>query len=208
MSVPALQPELPLDAESQPALIVLGRDDTNKPHASWFSATEINAAQAAAEAMGMMVLRVDSSEVASLAAKLPHGKIFGTGKAFVPFTKQAMFEELVVHVPFTEQVKPLRVVRAVAEPEAAPAPDEQPAPKPADGESKLTVPSDWSKVGPGCVVLAIADDPTEGWFESVILKAKGNTSYTLRWRDYPEEPHFERQPVGLALMHPSRPSNA
>ncbi|MFD1253472.1 hypothetical protein DEVEQU_00467 [Devosia equisanguinis] len=203
MSVVAMQAQLPLDVESQPALIVLGRDDSNKPHASWFGADEIDAARAAAKAMGMMALAVDTPEVVSLAGRLPHGKIFGSGKAFVPFVKQALFEDLIIHVPFVEQVRPLRVVRAEAEGDGAAAPTPPENGTSNDG-SAVTVPQDWSKVGPGCLVLAVADDASEGWFETVILKAKGNTAFVCRWRDYPAEPHFERPLAGLALMRPSR----
>lgn len=202
-------PQLPLDDSDLPALIVLGRDDANKPHAAWFDNNEATAGRAAAKGMGMMALAVTTDEVRKLADQIAHGKIFNSGKAFVPFTKLATYDALIAHVPVADQVRPMRIVRSAAEdgsdannqkePPAA-APDE----KAANNGPVLTVPQDWSKVGPGCVVLAVADEKADGWFEAVILKSKGNSSYVLRWRDYPEEPHFERAPVGLALMHPSR----
>ncbi|MDB5528120.1 MAG: hypothetical protein JWR51_1223 [Devosia sp.] len=209
MTAAHAQARLPLDDTDLPALIVLGRDDTNKPHAAWFDQTEISGATAAALLMAMMALPVTTDDVRALADKLPHGRLFGSGKAFVPFVKAATYDALVAHVPVAQQIRPLRIVKSEAEGNESPA---NPADsKPVDaslaaksGDSPITVPQDWSKVGPGCLVLAVSDNKADGWYEAVILKAKGNTSFTLRWRDYPDEEHIERPLSGIALLHPTR----
>lgn len=208
----AAQSQLTFDnTEDLPSVIVLGRDDSNRPHASWFDATEGDAAKAAAALMRMMTLPIAGAELEALADRLPHGKVFASGKAFVPFTKQSLYDELVAHVPVAQQIRPLRIVKAEVEPEGEgsvpPSPSPAPAAAPAPdkkGNDAVTMPQDWLKLGPGCLVLAVADDKSEGWFESVIVKAKGNSAYTCRWRDYPDHPHFDRPLTGIALMHPSR----
>jgi len=208
MPVSNAQPSLDLEPATGPAIIVLGRDDAAKAHASYFTADQILSARAAAAAMGMMVLPITTDEQRTLASRLPAGKIFGSGKAFVPFVKAELYDQLIAQVPLADQVRrSLRVVRADANGDDSGKAAETANPAPALGSphdaSKLTIPQDWSKVGPGCVVLAVSDDKAEGWVESVIVQAKG-TTYTLRWREYPEQPHFDRTPTGIALMHPSR----
>jgi len=44
--------------------------------------------------------------MADLAAKLPTGKLFSSGKAFVPFVGQALFERLVAYLPIS--ARPLK----------------------------------------------------------------------------------------------------
>jgi hypothetical protein len=72
------------------ALIVFGRDNGGKPHASRFDASEAELAEKAAGLMGMQVLRPETGEQRALAAKLPKGRVFASGRAFVPFVKAAV----------------------------------------------------------------------------------------------------------------------
>ena len=200
--MPALaQAELPLDAADAPALIILGRDDANKAHAAYFTADEAAAATNAAALMAMMVLPITGEDMRALAARLPHGRIFGgTGKAFVPFVKQATYDALITHVPVAQQVRPLRLVRAEAEGSDKPS---EPAPPPAPKEPALSLPADWDHIVPGSVVLATVGRD-DGWWEAVVLDSKPGNMWTLRWRDFPTEPVFSRQASNLALLHASR----
>ncbi len=68
------------------AVVVLGLDDKRKPHASAFTASEAELAVKAAGLMGMQVLRPETDDQRALAAKLPRGRIFASGKGFVPFS--------------------------------------------------------------------------------------------------------------------------
>src|SRR4051794_39270964 len=76
------------------ALIVFGRDNSGKPHASRFEASEAELAEKAAGLMGMQVLRPETGEQRALAAKLPKGRVFASGGAFVPFVKAAVYGPL------------------------------------------------------------------------------------------------------------------
>ena len=67
------------------ALVVFGRDGIGRPHASVFDRSEADLAEKAAGLMGTRVLRVRTDEQRELAAKLPHGRLFASGRAFVPF---------------------------------------------------------------------------------------------------------------------------
>src|SRR4051812_23404994 len=76
------------------ALVVFGRDNAGKPHASRFDASDAELAEKAAGLMGMQVLRPDTGEQRALAAKLPRGRVFASGRAFVPFVKAAVYGPL------------------------------------------------------------------------------------------------------------------
>jgi hypothetical protein len=190
------QAQLAFDDTDLPALVLLGRDDTNKAHAAWFDQSEFEAAGGAATLMGMMTLPITTDEHRALADRLPHGRIFGSGKAFVPFVKGALYDDLIAYVPVAQQVRPLRLVKE-GEGGEAPTPE-----KPQSKVPPLTVPADWSGIVPGSVVLCL-EAVGEGWFESVVVATKGEDEFVLRWRDFPDLPNFERHLSNIALLHPS-----
>src|SRR5712671_2974809 len=73
-------------AEKVPILVVLGIDIDGKPHASRFTEHDASFVLRAAELMGFHVIRVsaENGELYAVAEGLPLGKIFATGRAFVP----------------------------------------------------------------------------------------------------------------------------
>ncbi len=73
---------------------MFGTDSLSKPHASWFPAEEQEAAVKAAGVMGFSTLMVTDAAQVELARKLPRGRIFDGGKAFVPFVKHALYEKI------------------------------------------------------------------------------------------------------------------
>src|ERR687885_555343 len=79
---------------AEPALIVFGTDRSGKPHAAWFTAEEAEAARTAAGLIGYRVLALTTEVQAHAAAKLTRGRLFGNGRAFVPFVKPALYETL------------------------------------------------------------------------------------------------------------------
>src|SRR3954452_8640787 len=82
------------ESHAATALVVFGRDNGGKPHASRFDASEAELAEKAAGLMGMQVLRPETGEQRALAAKLPRGRVFASGRAFVPFVKAAVYGPL------------------------------------------------------------------------------------------------------------------
>src|SRR4051812_26319016 len=82
------------EASAATALVVFGRDNAGKPHASRFDASEAELAEKAAGLMGMQVMRPENDEQRVLAAKLPKGRVFASGRAFVPFIKAAIYGPL------------------------------------------------------------------------------------------------------------------
>ena len=83
-------------ADKLPIIVVLGIDVDGKPHGSRFEERDAPFVQRAAELMGFHVVRVppDNDELHGVAEKLPLGKIFATGRAFVPFVGRSPFDKL------------------------------------------------------------------------------------------------------------------
>src|SRR5580704_12891147 len=77
-------------------LVVLGTGTDDKPHASRFAACDAPLVVRAAELMGFHMIEVasDHDELYTIAEKLPLGKIFASGRAFVPFVRRAAFDKL------------------------------------------------------------------------------------------------------------------
>lgn len=178
------------------ALIVLGRDDAGRPHASWFGEADAVAATQAAELMGMVAIEIADGDLRALAGKLPQGRVFASGKAFVPFVKAALFDQLASHMR-AEQRAMLEAgdggKQAAASSGAASASSDNP---------KFTLPDDWSKIVANSLVLAYSSDD-ESWFEAAVVETKGVDEVVLRWRDWPEMPNFVRRRQHVALMHPA-----
>ena len=168
-------------------MIVFGKDESGKAHASWFGAADAELAERAAGIMGYRVLRVNSPDIRAKALKLAAGRVFASGKGFVPFCKTAAYEAL------------------CAFPGAfAPSPPVEPEPAP-----PLTVtgkPQRWEDLQVGSLVLASVG-PDEGWFEAIVAEARGESLYVLRWQGWPDHDPFVRRADGLALL-PAMPVEA
>lgn len=185
-------------ATAMPALIVLGLDDGGKAHASWFGEAETDLAEKAAGMMGMAALRASTDELRDLAGKLPQGKVFASGKAFVPFVKATTFDKITTHLPSSYKW-PVRAAKPAAE-----------KPKKASGASAPEVgptrpepsrPTDWTKIEVGSLVLA-TEGAFQGWFEAQVVRINTDGIYTLRWRDWLDMPVFTRKLIHIALLHP------
>ncbi|MCQ2002366.1 hypothetical protein [Rhizobium sp. NRK18] len=173
------------------AVILLGRDDKGKAHASFFPATDSHAAHKAADLMGMLALKVETDEVRGFLKKLPKGKLFDSGKAFVPFVKQDLYREIASHLPEEDRVKAEQVRVAPAAEEGEPLP-----------VKPVSKPKDWDEVVVGSVVL-IKDGAGEPWYEATVISIKDDGTYRLKWRDFLEEPAFNRRIEDIGLMHPA-----
>ena len=216
---------LPVPAQSQPSdscLIVFGRDEAGKPHASWFDAASADLALKAADLMQMRVLKVETEEQKALARQLARGRVFATGRAFMPFARESLYRQLVelaggatglttvkasaegaaeAHRPAEFSVDGVQALAAALnEPNGAAAgqarTSERAAPPPAPTVSPR--PRTWDEIGIGSLVLATVG-VGDGWWESVVLGLNGEM-FTLKRRDFPREPTFVRRRTDLALL--------
>lgn len=173
------------------SVIVLGRDAAGRSHASWFGEDDTELARDAADLMGMTTLPIASDDLRSLAGKLARGKLFASGKAFVPFVNAKLFETLTTHMS-DEQRADLQASRMGEV--AAGLSDGTPV-------EPTHLPEDWSKIKLGSLVVA-CESADDGWWLATVVKFTGENSLKLRWHECPDEPAFTRQRKHIALLHP------
>jgi hypothetical protein len=183
-------------SEKVPIIVVLGIDVDHKPHASRFEERDAPLVQRAAELMGFHVIRVapDNEDLHGVAASLPLGKIFATGRAFVPFVSRATFDKLAALIEAGAKIEPRTTTAA----------------EPVDSMAEMftadainTANELWAKIEVGTVILAAADPDLYGpsWWEAVVVAIDGD-DLTLRWMEDPTEERFEVTRRDVGLRHP------
>lgn len=180
-----------------PAGLILGRDNNNRPHAAWFVQGQLVQAESAAQLMDFHFVAVgDNQELAAIATKLPKGKLFESGKAFVPFVGGAVFDTLLPHAPPTaaeyKEPKPKPAKQVVAEDDPT---------KPPVAPKGIDHPKDWQSIKVGSTVLA-SETREDGWFEAIVLEVVSDDVFGLKWVDYPDYEPFLRHRERLALKFP------
>lgn len=174
------------------ALVVFGTDRAKKRHASRFPAALATKAQEAARAMGMRALRIVSDEQRRIAMKLPKGTVSPRGVVVVPLVQSALYDKLLsVAGPADAEKPPVPTAgSSPTEPRAATSGDAKPDPK-TSGPSFVS----------GSIVLA-TEKEDEGWYPCVVQHVDG-VLLTLRWRDWPDLPKFNRKITQVATLHPN-----
>ncbi len=196
------------DLTDKPALVVFGRDEGGKAHGSSFAEGEVKLAEKAAELMNLRVLPVRTEAERALAARVPKGRVFASGRAFVPFIKASLFLELQT-AALNSEVKPLTLLTGPTlgsgsePPSAAPKPATLAKPPKANGTGPVKQPCGWADIQVGAIVLAAAPPRYLEWFECVVTATRGEDVFELRYCDWPDEPPFVRRRVQVGLMHPA-----
>lgn len=184
-------------------LVVLGIDVENKPHASKFAAADRDIVLRAAGLMSYRVLEMSADDVGKLKAAIPDGKVFATGKRFVPFVRRELYDQLAAMLGSPAEVAvtppPPPVVVSAAKTGAPTKPET----KVADKKDAAVVIAPWSDLAVGNTVLA-RDDEYESWFEAVVVSITDDDTNVLRlrWRDYPEEGQFNMHRGRVGVMGP------
>lgn len=175
---------LPPEVATVP-VIVFGRDDKGKPHASRFEAADAPLAEKAAGLMGMRVLRVASDEHASLASTLTAGRIFASGRGFVPFVKAEVFARLSA-TPDAFTPPPPADMPARAAGRAKGGRSASTGSDPADEavtatDGAGTPPADWAGLTVGSLALAAEEGKPEIWYVATVVADRGEDLFELRW---------------------------
>lgn len=180
-----------------PTLVLYGDDEAGKPHAASFSEADAPLAEKAAGHMGLKVLRLSTDEQRMLAGKISVGKIFSSGKAFVPYCNRTVRAQLAAMGGEVPQVEP---APEEAAPETGAAQNE-----PSGVPSAAPDPAAWEAITVGSVVLVTEGRPQEGWWEAVVTEVKAGDLLILRWRDFPEEESpLVRKRQQVALLYPAK----
>ena len=187
----AASPGVPAAAASaRPTLglVLFGRDAAGKRRAAYFPADTAARAERAAAMMGLQVFRLTDPAQTDRAAALPKGRFFASGRALVPLVKDAALDAV---------FKP-EVEATAAESGDEPHPDtgdllHVEVGTPVASQSEITV---------GSLVLVGEVYPLCGWYEATVVTAPGDDLFTLRWRDWPDDPPVVRRRDDLAVLPP------
>ena len=166
-----------------PDLIVLGLDDDRKPRAARFPVGQADLVAKAAKAMNFTVCKADGEALAELAKKLPNGRLYATGRGFVPPVGRSLYGKIVEQLQLSGQGVP-----ADTDPSAT----GQPAPG---------LPATWDDIAVGHMVIA-HEGAREPWWAAIVVARDGDM-LTLKWRDYPQEPNVVRHAGAVALLKPA-----
>jgi hypothetical protein len=189
---------------------MIGTDTLGKPHGSWFTSEEAQNVAPAAEVMGYRAVTLADESQIELAAKLPRGRFFTAGRAFVPFIKPALYEKIRA---FAERVDAAEPGAGVDDAGRAPgkesgsgevAASDTEADREAgsrDDQSKRPFAHAWNEIAVGSLVLGY-DGPNEAWYEAIVIARDGD-SFHLRWRDYPREGTKVKRRNEIALLYPT-----
>jgi len=169
-----------------PPLIVIGLDGNGKPKGARFTAEHFEQAAHASSAMKLEIFEATGEELLELAKKLPSGRIYAKGRAFIPFIKRDLYERLCA------------ASGGLVRDQTGAIPNSDAAAGAQVSSPKSDIPAGWDAIEPGHLVLTTEG---EGWWESIVLKREGDV-LTLRYRDYPKLPKFDRHISTVALINP------
>jgi hypothetical protein len=185
--------------ETAPVLIVMGLDDTRKPHASTFDEESAELATKAAGLMGMRVVPLVTAELQALAAKLPRGRVFASGRAFVPFARAGLYQSIVAAAAGLPAKGPKLACTA-----SAGSPEGHGGAEGGSGGGRMAqvkLPGGWGDIGVGSVVLATTG-PDEGWYEAEVIEILDDVM-KLRWCSWPDDPVIARRFSQVGLLPPT-----
>lgn len=185
------------------ALFVFGVDETGQTRGARFLEAKPEI-EAAAQDLQLRVVKNPTGAFAELAMRLPIGRMYASGKAFIPNVRADLHAKLVEAEKSAFQVTD--ALAAGIQPEALDnltgIPDNGPrAPLPTYPQ----LPDDWQSIEVGHLVL-LNGGATVGHWEAVVIELQQNI-LTLRLRDYPEQGTFLRHRYSVALLNPCKTSD-
>lgn len=206
-SIATVLPPMPRQEQTlPPTLVMLGRDQGGKPHASAFEPDDAPAAERAAGLMGFRTFVV-ADEHKTLASSLPRGRVFESGRAFVPFCSKAAFERLLAAAGLPDTPTPIKAAGKPAEPPPAPTGNNGGGGAAGGAGGAAKPPFDWADIAIGSLVLAPGDEGDDGYYAAKIIATKADQNFVLRWVHYPDLMEFTRHRNALGLLHPGTPKD-
>jgi hypothetical protein len=187
-------------------LFVYGLDEAGKPKGARFLMSEMETVFPVVTAQKLQTFDGGSSEeTVKLGMKLAVGRIYARGKAFIPNIKRDLYDGILAALASDrakhDRSQAERTAAAAAAREAPKTSEQAPAyvptvlPPLASG-----LPQNWESIAAGNMVLA-DEGPGEGWWEAIVI-SRDNEILTLRYRDYPKVPKFERHISTIGLINP------
>jgi hypothetical protein len=189
--------------DTNSGLFVFGLDDNGKPRGARFSEAKDDVVKAALDMKCWVVADPVPPDFMPLGMKLPLGRLYASGRAFIPNIRRHLYDKLFAAKGTKASFS---TVWERAEPpvdlpgNASSSPERGYVPPLAPG-----LPRSWDAIEAGHMVL-MHESPEDGWWEALVLNRE-NEILTLRFRDYPRLPTRVRHISTVALVNPgSTPS--
>jgi hypothetical protein len=182
-------------------VFAFGLDENGKPRGAKFSQGLNDQLVSAALDMNCRVIQNHSAAFTALGMKLPVGRVYASGKAFIPNIRRDLYDKL--EAARQQPPEPMDGVTPVSlfkEQQATTQPSGKPAHVACTSPMTSGLPKSWETVAVGHMVLAF-EGPGEGWWEAVVVNREEEI-LTLRYRDYPKVPNFQRHITTVALINP------
>jgi hypothetical protein len=188
------------DTTSSNPVFAFGLDENGKPIGARFMQGLNDHVASAALNLGCRVIQNHSATFAELGMKLPIGRIYASGKAFIPNIRRDLFGKLdAARQQPPEEIEGVVPINLFKEKDATEAAGKPPTVACAS-PMVSGLPKGWESIGPGHMVLAY-EGPGEGWWEAVVVQREEEI-LMLRYRDYPKVPNFQRHITTVALINP------
>ena len=170
-------------AEAKRRLVLLYQGG-KEGRGAWFDIAHKAAVTEAARQPHHVVIELDQVQLDQINPDIPAGTLTSDGRPHpLPVMLGVTFQRLVELAKGPPQAK---VDSAAVAPAAA---------TPAKG----SVPTPWSEIVVGSVVLASVDRE-DGWWECVVTGLEGGGLLRMRWRDFPGWDEFRRPASHVGLM--------
>jgi hypothetical protein len=173
----------PTDTGTQ--LFVYGEDEAGKPRGARFTSTERDRLLPVAEALKLKMFEPRSEDLLTLGMKLPVGRIYARGRSFIPNIRRDLYDTIHAEVGKSQESE-----GGVAPPSA----------DTSNATLASGLPQDWQSIAAGHLVL-VQESPPEGWWEALVV-AREKEILTLRYRDFPKVPKFQRHISTIAMINP------
>jgi hypothetical protein len=178
-------------------LYVFGLDESGKPRGARFPQGLQDNIVLAATDMKFNVVHDHSAEFTALGQKLPIGRIYGSGKSFIPNIRRDLYDKLKA-----AQERPNEPIKEGVYINIAPGNGSSiTAADLPETASPAVLRRTWADIRAGDLIIAQSSH-MEGWWEAIVLERGANDILTLRWRDYPAEGTVQRHLGGIALINP------
>lgn len=172
---------------SQPIVIVYGASAIGKPKAGKFKGNDVPAARKAAVKLGLTAIDVTDEAGLALAAKLPAGRIGGSGDTLIPFVNKDLHSQI-------------KAFEGRSQKNGQPKLSGEPAASPESKSPRL--PRSWDDIKVGDRVLSQDSDPKDGWWQVTVTEANGDL-FKLRWPSGGRGRPFQKHRTILGLICPT-----
>jgi hypothetical protein len=174
-------------ATTHPTIIVFGVSAIGKPRAGTFKGSDVPAARKAAAKLGLTVIDLIDETGLALAAKVPAGRIGGSGDNIIPFVNKDLHGQIKAF-----EIKGQR--NGQAQTSAASATSPQP--------ESPRLPQNWDDIKVGDRIIAQETDPLDGWWQVTVTEANDDL-FKLRWPSSGRGRPFQKHRTMLGLICPT-----